>query len=65
MKAWYEGGINFFDTAEIYGYGNAEIAFGKAFKELGWPRKDFVLSTKLIVWGNGPNDKFLSRKHII
>lgn len=61
----FEKGVNFFDTAEIYGEGNAEIVLGKCLKKAGWPRKDYVLSTKIYRCGNGPNDAFLSRKHII
>lgn len=60
-----EYGVNFFDTAEIYGAGNAEIAMGKAFKDLKVRREDIVVSTKLIKCGDGVNDRMLSRKHII
>ena len=65
MMKCYEGGINYFDTAEIYGMGKAEIAMGKAIKKAGWARKDFVISTKILKVGQGLNDTFLSRKHII
>ena len=65
VKRCFEHGVNFFDTAEIYGAGNAEIAMGKAIKALGVPRKDVVISTKLIKCGDGVNDQGLSRKHII
>ena len=34
-------------------------------QELGIPRKDYVLTTKLFWGGGGPNDKGLNRKHII
>lgn len=61
----YEKGVNFFDTAEIYGLGNAETVLGQALRKAGWARKDFVLSTKVYRCGNKPNDTFLSRKHII
>ena len=57
--------MNYFDTAEIYGNGVAEIAMGKAFKRLNIPRKDLVVSTKFIKCGNGVNDSMLSRKHLI
>jgi len=60
-----ENGINFFDTAEIYGFGNAEDAMGKAFKKLNVPRKDLVVSTKFLKIGQGVNDMMLSRKHLI
>ena len=65
MKKCWENGVNFFDTAEVYGFGNAEIQMGKAFKELGLKREDIVVSTKLFKIGPGPNQAFLSRKHII
>ena len=32
VKLSLEHGVNFFDTAEIYGLGQAELALGKAFK---------------------------------
>lgn len=34
-------------------------------QELGWRREDLVVSTKVFWGGEGPNDKGLSRKHII
>jgi len=60
----YEHGVNFFDTAEIYGDGVAETILGKALKALPCERKDYVLSTKFIKCGNGVNDKMLGAKHI-
>lgn len=38
---------------------------GACMQELGWKRSDLVLSTKIFWGGSGPNDKGLSRKHII
>lgn len=46
QEAWNHG-INFFDTAETYAAGECEIEMGKAFKELQWPRDEYVLSTKV------------------
>jgi voltage-dependent potassium channel beta subunit len=60
-----ELGVNFFDNAEVYANGRAEEVMGQAIKELGWKRSDIVISTKLFWGGPGPNDKGLSRKHII
>ena len=58
-----EGGINFFDTADVYSEGRSEEILGKA---LGNRRKDIVLATKVRArTGTGPNDIGLSRKHII
>jgi aryl-alcohol dehydrogenase-like predicted oxidoreductase len=34
IKLCFEGGINLIDTAELYGFGNAETLMGKAIKEL-------------------------------
>ena len=65
VKFCLEHGINFFDTAEVYGLGAAEISLGKAFKELGVQREKIVVSTKIYKCGLDPNDSFLSRKHII
>jgi voltage-dependent potassium channel beta subunit len=65
MKLCYEAGVNFFDTAELYGSGQAEIIMGNAFKELGFKREEIVVSTKIWKCGQGVNDTFLSRKHIV
>ena len=59
-----ENGINFFDTAEIYGLGAGETCFGKTIKELNIPREKIVVTTKIFKIGDDPNDSFLSRKHI-
>eukprot|EP00347_Sterkiella_histriomuscorum_P006071 403354181 len=64
IKKCYDYGINFFDTAEGYGLGNAETQMGRAFKELKIPREHIIVTTKLFKLGDGPNDGFLSRKHI-
>jgi voltage-dependent potassium channel beta subunit len=65
MAAAYDAGVNFFDNAEAYAAGEAEIIMGKALKELGWARKDYLISTKIFWGGDGPNDHGLSYKHII
>jgi aryl-alcohol dehydrogenase-like predicted oxidoreductase len=65
IKKCHEAGVNFFDTAEVYGNGSAETIMGKAFKELNLRREEIVVSTKLFKIGTGINDTFLSRKHII
>jgi len=61
----YEAGVNFFDTAEIYGAGEAERQMGNIFKKQGWPRESLVISTKIFKCGPGVNNLLLSRKHII
>lgn len=65
MAAAFEAGVNFFDNAEAYADGQAELIMGKALKELGWARKDYLVSTKIFWGGDGPNDRGLSYKHII
>lgn len=65
MSAAFDAGVNFFDNAEAYASGQAEIIMGQALKELGWARKDYLVSTKIFWGGEGPNDQGLSYKHII
>jgi voltage-dependent potassium channel beta subunit len=64
-KVAYEAGVNFFDTAEQYADGKAELVLGGIVKRAGWKRSDLVISTKIFWGGPGPNDVGLSRKHII
>ncbi|KZM25582.1 uncharacterized protein EKO05_0001933 [Ascochyta rabiei] len=67
MEAAWAHGINFFDTAEVYSAGQCEIEMGNAFKQLGWSRDEYVLSTK-VFFGTSrkePNTRGLSKKHII
>lgn len=45
--------------------GQAEIDMGLAIRKHNWKRSDFVISTKIFWGGKGPNDRGLSRKHII
>jgi voltage-dependent potassium channel beta subunit len=65
MTAAYEAGVNFFDNAEAYASGNAEIVMGNVIKKTGWRRSDLVISTKIFWGGDGPNDTGLSRKHLM
>ncbi len=65
MKAAYDAGVNFFDNAEVYAGGKAETIMGEALKKAGWKRSDLVVSTKIFWGGQGPNDRGLSRKHIV
>jgi voltage-dependent potassium channel beta subunit len=64
MSKAYELGVNFFDNAEAYAHGNAEVVMGNVIKKLGWKREDIVVSSKAFWGGHGPNDEGLSRKHI-
>lgn len=60
----YDLGINFFDTANVYGRGAAEKVVGKVLNQ--YPRESYVLATKVYFpMGDGPNDRGLSRKHIL
>jgi voltage-dependent potassium channel beta subunit len=65
MTAAYDGGVNFFDNAEAYASGKAETVMGNVLRRTGWKRSDLVISTKLFWGGRGPNDRGLSRKHIL
>jgi voltage-dependent potassium channel beta subunit len=65
MNAAYEAGVNFFDNAEVYASGQAETIMGEVIKKAGWKRSDLVVSTKIFWGGPGPNDRGLSRKHIL
>ncbi|QJD80680.1 aldo/keto reductase [Spirosoma rhododendri] len=58
-------GINFFDTADIYANGASEEVTGRALRDFT-NRDEIVLATKVFnPMGPGPNDKGLSRKHIM
>ena len=65
MAAAYEAGVNFFDNAESYANGEAEIVMGKVIRQAGWKRSDVVISTKIFWGGDGPNDTGLSHKHLV
>jgi aryl-alcohol dehydrogenase-like predicted oxidoreductase len=61
-----EAGVNFFDTADVYSFGQSERLLGQAFKNLGVARKDVVIATKVFgEMGPGPNDRGASRGHIL
>ena len=65
MKAAFDSGMNFFDNAEAYADGEAERIMGRVLKRAGWKRSDLVISTKIFWGGQGPNDRGLSRKHLL
>jgi len=65
MSAAYDAGVNFFDNAEAYSDGNAEVVMGNVIKKLGWRRESIVVSSKVFWGGEGPNDTGLSRKHVV
>jgi aryl-alcohol dehydrogenase-like predicted oxidoreductase len=65
MRRAVEGGINFFDTANVYTGGESERIVGKFLKENNL-REQIFLATKLFgKVGEGPNDNGSSRYHII
>ncbi|MGF1451977.1 MAG: potassium channel beta subunit family protein [Opitutales bacterium] len=65
MKTAYDAGVNFFDNAEGYEGGRAEEVMGAALAEMGWRRSTWCVSSK-VFWGGGrPNEKGLSRKHVM
>ncbi|HEY9086938.1 MAG TPA: aldo/keto reductase [Anaerolineaceae bacterium] len=63
IHAAYEQGVNFFDNADMYAGGQAEVVMGRAIRDL--PREALVISSK-VFWPTmpGPNGRGLSRKHI-
>lgn len=65
MAAAWDAGVNFFDNAEVYASGQAELIMGKALAQLGWGRDEYVVSTKIFWGGQGPNQRGLSRKHVV
>jgi 1-deoxyxylulose-5-phosphate synthase len=61
-----EAGITFFDTADVYSVGVSEEITGRLLARYFRRRDDYVLATKVHgAMGDGPNDKGLSRKHIL
>ncbi len=61
-----ELGINFFDTADMYSLGESEAVTGRLLREFGVSRDKVVVATKVFFpHGDDPNQKGLSRKHIM
>ncbi len=73
VKYAYESGINFFDTADVYSFGQSEEITGNALKRLDVPREKYIIATKArsplseeAMKGTGDvNNVGLSRKHIV
>jgi voltage-dependent potassium channel beta subunit len=67
LHAAYDAGVNFFDNAESYADGQAEVVMGAILKKSGWRRSSFMLSSKVFFGGPGdrPNEEGLSRKHVV
>ncbi len=60
-KAAFESGVNFFDTANVYGQGAAETAWGEILKD--YERSDYILATK-VFFPMSEEDRGLSREQI-
>jgi aryl-alcohol dehydrogenase-like predicted oxidoreductase len=67
MDRAFDAGINFFDTANAYGGGRSESYIGRWLKTKGSAvREQLLLSSKVFnPVGPGPNDRGLSRRHIL
>lgn len=65
FKRAIELGINFFDTADMYSLGVSEEVTGKALAEYAQRDQVIVASKVYNPMGDGPNDRGLSRKHIM
>src|SRR3954452_8726280 len=67
MDRAYDAGINFFDTANAYGGGRSETWIGRWLHAKGAAvRQQLLLSSKVFnPVGPGPNDRGLSRRHIL
>ena len=65
IKRALDHGINFFDTADMYSVGVSEEVVGRALADFA--RRDQVVIATKVFWpvGPGPNDKGLSRRHIL
>lgn len=61
MAAAFDAGVNFFDNAEVYAAGESETLMGQALKTLGWPRLNYVVSTKFF-WGLDREGAGINRK---
>src|SRR5664279_992742 len=67
MHTAYDAGVNFFDNAEAYADGQAEIVMGQILKKAGWRRGSYLVSSKVFFGAEGdrPNEDGLYRKHVV
>jgi aryl-alcohol dehydrogenase-like predicted oxidoreductase len=66
IKAAFDAGVNFIDTANVYSEGDSERIVGEALANLKLPREDLVVATKVRVrMGPGANRVGLTRAHIM
>ncbi|HEV8315110.1 MAG TPA: aldo/keto reductase [Burkholderiaceae bacterium] len=61
LAAAYDAGVNFFDNAEAYAMGQGEAVMGQALKKLGWPRLNYIVSTKFF-WGLDRGENAVNRR---
>jgi aryl-alcohol dehydrogenase-like predicted oxidoreductase len=66
VKAAFDHGINFIDTANVYSMGQSEQRVGQAIRDLGLPRDELIIATKATGIMNEvtPNDRGQSRYHL-
>ncbi len=64
LAAAMDAGVNFFDNAEGYALGKSESLMGQAIRELGWPRLNYVVSTKFY-WGLSRDEMSVNRKNTL
>lgn len=66
VQAALKAGINLFDTANVYANGRSEEILGRSLRNLGVPREEVVIATKVAsAMGDGPNRRGASRGHIL
>lgn len=66
VRAALDAGITTFDTADVYAQGAAEELLGEALESSGVRRSSLEIATKVCLpVGDGPNDRGLSRKHVM
>jgi len=65
LKIAYDSGVNFFDNAEAYASGEAEVIMGEALKTLGFTRDTYCVSSKAFWGGQLPTQRGLSAKHLM
>jgi aryl-alcohol dehydrogenase-like predicted oxidoreductase len=66
FRTAFDAGVNFVETADVYGEGRSEEITGISLRNLGIRREDFVVATKVFgPTGAGPNSSGASRAHIL
>lgn len=66
VRCALDSGINLFDTANVYADGRSESMLGQSLRNLGVPRDEVVIATKVAsAMGEGPNMRGASRRHLL